>query len=340
MDINVLGIDIAKNIFQLCAVNKKGEIIKEQTIKRNTLLTRVKELAPKQIAMEACGGANYWAREFEKLNINVKLIAPQYVKPFVKGNKNDKQDARAIVEAAQRPTMRFVSPKTVDQQVKQTLLRIREGYLEMRTKITNQVRGLLAEYGVTIAKSINQMRLALPKCFDRTANTGLSAETKTLLEMQYNFLVTLDNNISDCDKQIKIMANEDEACQRLQGIEGVGQITALAIVSLVGNNPHEFKNGRHFAAYLGLVPKQRSSGGKHALLGISKRGDNYVRKLLIHGGRSVTRTAENKTDQGSLWVTRLKRERGSNKAAVAVANKNARIIISMLKSGQPYQQAA
>lgn len=339
MNINVLGIDIAKNIFQLCGVNTRGEIVKEQAVKRDKLLAKVNALSPKVIAMEACGGANYWAHQFSQMSIEVKLIAPQYVKPFVKGNKNDKQDARGIVEASQRPTMRFVTPKTPEQQDKQSLLRIRAGYIEMRTKVSNQLRGLLAEYGITFAQGSKQVRVGLPIIFDRDLNNGLSGELKALLEMQYTFFLALDANIQQCDKQIVHMVKKDETCQRLQAIEGVGEITALAITALVGD-AREFKNGRHFSAYLGLVPRQCSSGGKQRLFGITKRGDSYVRTLLVHGGRAVTRFAEKKDDARSCWASRIKRERGVNKAAVAVANKNARIILAMLKSGEAYRKAA
>lgn len=339
MNINVLAIDLAKTNFQLCAVDKRGQIVKEQVVKRDKLLATVEKLSPKVIAMEACGGSNHWARAFAKLSIEVKIIPAYYVKPFVKGNKNDTQDARAIAEAAQRPTMRFVSPKSLAQQDKQSLLRIREGYIEMRTKVSNQVRGLLAEYGIVVRRCLRQLRIALPRCYDCEADNGLSPQVKAMLEMQYHFLVSIDKNIAQCDKQITTIAKTDEQCQRLQQIEGVGELSAVAITTLVGE-VKMFKNGRHFAAYLGLVPRQHSSGGKQTLLGISKRGDRYVRSLLIHGGRAVTRVCDNKTDKRSLWVSRIKRERGVNKAAVAVANKNARIILGMLKSGEPYRKVS
>lgn len=257
----------------------------------------------------------------------------------MKSNKNDKQYARGIAKASQRPTMNFVSPKTIEQQDMQSLLRIREGYIAMRVKVCNQIRGLLAEYGVTIPKSIKQVRAKLPIVFDRDVNNGLTEQIKALLEMQYSMLLVLDENIDCCDIDVAKLAFSNDACKRLQAIEGVGQLTAITVVSVVGNGA-AFKNGRHFSAYLGLVPRQHSSGEKHRLQGISKRGDDYIRQLLVHGGRSVARIADKKKDTRSLWVTRLKQERGYNKAAVAVANKNARIMLSMIKSGENYRKAA
>src|SRR6056300_93795 len=339
MNINVLAIDIAKNVFQLCAVDQNGKILKEKKVTRAKLIETVNAWSPAKIAMEACGSANYWSREFESRDIEVNLISPQYVKLFVKGNKNDKQDARAIAEAVQRPSMNFVSAKTVEQQDMQSLLRIREGYLEMRTKICNQIRGLLAEYGIIVAKGVNNLRNQLPSIFDSKVGNGLTARMKGYLEMQYTLLLTLDEKIDMADIEIKQLAKENDNCRRIQAIEGVGEITAVAIVSHIGNGS-AFKNGRHLSAYLGLVPKQQSSGNKQQLLGISKRGDKHIRKLLVHGGRSVVRVAEKKNDQRSCWVKRIKNERGTNKANVAVANKNARIILAMLKSGEEYRKAA
>ena len=339
MNINVLAIDLAKNVFQLCGVDDKGKIIKEKKVNRSVLLEHVQSLQPAIIVMEACGSANYWSRELSQRDFNVKLISPQYVKPFVKGNKNDKQDARAIAEAAQRPTMNFVSPKTLEQQDMQSLLRIREGHIEMRTKTCNQIRGLLAEYGITVPQGVHKLRTVLPSIFDKAIDNGVTAQMKDWIEMQYNTLLAFDENIDRCDIDIERIAQSNEACQRIMKIEGVGKISAVAIIADIGNGS-EFKNGRHLSAFLGLVPRQHSSGNKDRLLGISKRGDKHIRTLLIHGGRSVVNHVDNKKDVRSLWAKRIKDERGRNKATVAVANKNARIILAMLKSGEDYRQAA
>lgn len=339
MNINLLAIDLAKNVFQLCGVDSNGKILKEKKVSRAQLLENVQSLQPTVIAMEACGSANYWVRELSHRGFTVKLISPQYVKPFVKGNKNDKQDARAIAEAAQRPTMNFVSPKTLEQQDMQSLLRIREGYIEMRTKTCNQIRGLLAEYGITVPQGVHKLRAVLPSIFDKATDNGVTAQMKDWIEMQYNTLLVFDEKIDRCDIGINGIAQSNEACQRIMKIEGVGKISAVAVVADIGNGS-EFKNGRHLSAFLGLVPKQHSSGNKDKLLGISKRGDKHVRRLLIHGGRSVVNNVDNKNDGRSLWIKRIKNERGRNKAAVAVANKNARIILAMLKSGEEYRQVA
>jgi len=286
MNINLVSIDIAKNVFQLCGVDENGKIVREKKVRRAQLRTTIIEWQPKMIAMEACGSANYWTREFQSLEIEVKLISPQFVKPFVRGNKNDQQDARAIVEACQRPMMSFVSPKTVEQQDMQSLLRIREAYVETRTKICNQTRGLLAEYGVTVPKGIAKLRAKLPEIFDRKVENNLTQQMKEWIEMQYTLLLTLDENIDSCDIDVSRIATQNENCQRIQAIEGVGEVTAVAIVGHVGNGS-EFKNGRHLSAYLGLVPRQYSSGEKQQLHGISKRGDKHLRKLLVHGGECV-----------------------------------------------------
>ena len=200
---------------------------------RSKLLNEVIQLSPDVVAMEACGGANHWAREYQSRGIQVKLISPQFVKPYVRVNKNDKRDARAIAEACQRPNMNFVSGKTVEQQDMQSLLRIREVYVEMRTKIGNQTRGLLAEYGIVVAKGINKLRAKLPELFDIKAEDGLTAQMKEWFEMQYTLLLTVDEKIDSCGVDIKRLVSQNESCERLQKIEGVGEITSLAIVAHV-----------------------------------------------------------------------------------------------------------
>lgn len=338
MHINVLAIDIAKSVFQLCGVDHHGKIIKEKRVSRQRLLTTIHQFNPEVVVMEACGGANHWARQLISRGYQVKLIAPQYVKPFLKGNKNDMRDARAIAEAASRPTMPFVSAKTIEQQDIQSLLRIRESYVEIRIKICNQLRGLLAEYGIIVCKSVAKLRAKLPSIVDKLNDNGLSDQIKEWLEMQYHTLLFLEEKLDSCNIDITRLVKQHESCQRLKQIEGVGDISALTVVSQIGDGA-EFKNGRHLSAYLGLVPRQHSSGEKCQLGRITKRGDRYLRKLLIHGGRAVVRCVDKKQDARSRLIKRIKDERGSNKAAVAVANRNARIILAMLKSGEPYRKA-
>lgn len=340
MNIKRLAVDLAKDVFQLYGVDSNGHKVLEKRItSREKFSEFVAKLSPCEIVMEACGSSNYWARKFISYGSDVKLISPQYVKPYIQRNKNDFRDSKGIMEASFWQGMPYVKPKTEEQQDMQSLLRIRNNYLEMRTCISNQIRGLMKEYGVFVKEGYKNLCALLPDIVARDNVTGLSPIMKDLIEGQYVMLLMFDEKIADLDMQIKQRANDNKACQRLQSIEGIGPITALAIVALVGNG-EGFKNGRHFAAYLGLVPKQHSSGNRECLLGISKRGDNYVRELLIHGGRAVSRTCSKKTDARSCWVNRIKEQGGFNKAAVAVANKNARIAMAMLLTGQEYKKTA
>jgi transposase len=290
--------------------------------------------------MEACGGAHYWSRKFKQYGHEVKLISPQFVKPFVKGNKNDYQDAEAIVEASSRPSMRYVSPKTIEQQDMQGLLRMRESCMVMRTQLVNQLRGLLIEYGITAPKGLSHIRKLLAELLGKEAReVGISLFFKELLRQQYELFQTLDKQIKAFDKEVDSVVKREAACQDVEKIPGVGPVSALALVSSIGD-PNDFKNGRHFSAFLGLVPKQHSSGGKSRLLGISKRGNSYVRQVLIHGARAVIAKAHNKTDAMSRWVMQVEARRGRNCAVVALANKNARIALSLLKHQSDYKKAS
>lgn len=338
MNITTIGIDIAKDVFELCGIDEAGKVSLRKRLARNKLVEYVANLPACELVMEACGSSNYWGRIFEGLGHKVKLIAPQYVKPFVKGNKNDSQDAEGIVIASKAPGMRFVTIKTVEQQDLQSLLRVREGHIDTRIKIGNQLRGLLAEYGIVMKQGLSQLRKVLPSLFDREKENKLSELMKQLLETQYNFLLMVDEQIASCDIKLAMLAKEHEPCQRLMEIEGIGVITATALYALVGNG-EGFENGRHLSAFLGLVPRQHSSGGKERLLGISKRGDNFVRRMFIHGARSVVLWSKKKTDEKSTWINQLKDRAGMNKACVAVANKNARIAMAILLSGERYKKA-
>ena len=285
--------------------------------------------------MEACGGANYWAREIKALGHEVKLIAPQYVKPYVKGNKNDYNDAEAIAEAAQRPTMRFVPIKSVEQQDIQNLHRQRERIKKARTALVNQVRGLLAEYGIVINKGVAAVRKGLPELLEDAEN-GLTMRSRELFADLFEELRLLDERFKQSEKQIEASNRGNEVCQRLDEILGIGPITASATYAAAGNGK-DFVNGRHFSAWIGLVPGQHSTGGKPTLLGISKRGNVYLRTLFIHGARAVLRHSANKTDRFSLWAQALLERRGHNKACVAVANKMARMAWVIMARGENYR---
>ena len=336
MDITILGIDLSKEVFQLHGVNQAGKAILRRTIRRSKLLEFIANLPPCLIVMEACGSANYWARKFKERDHHVKLISPQFVKPFVKGNKNDYPDAEAIVEAASRPSMRYVSPKTLEQQDMQSLLRIRESSIQMRTLVSNQLRGLLAEYGIAIPRGLSKLRSWLVNLMDSLDDFTLTTDFKQLLTVQYTLLLNLDEHIKELDKKVELIAAQRFDCQKVKQVPGVGPVTAVALAATIGN-PNDFKNGRHFAAFLGLVPRQHSSGGKERLLGISKRGDRYLRQLLIHGARSVLTRIDKKQDARSHYFKNLKLRIGMNKTAVALANKNARTVLAMLLKNEDFK---
>lgn len=338
MKITTIGLDIAKSIFHLYAVNKMGRFVKRKQLKRAQLLAYFARLEPCVIAMEACGGANHWARQMQALGHEVKLIAPQYVKPFVKGNKNDYNDAEAIAEAAQRPTMRFVPIKCVEQQDIQNLHRQRERIKKNRTALANQLRGLLAEYGIVINKGIVAVRQAMPGILEDGDN-GLTMRARELFADLLEELRLVDEQFKHSEKQIELSNTGNETCQRLDEILGIGPITASAAYA-AGGDGKDFVNGRHFSAWIGLVPGQHSTGGKPTLLGISKRGNVYLRTLFIHGARAVLQHIAGKTDRFSLWAQALVERRGHNKACVAVANKMARMAWVIMARGERYRPAA
>jgi len=336
--VNNVGIDLAKNVFHLVGTDTRGTILWRKRLARNALMPFMAQLPPVTIGMEACGGSHYWARQFRQQGHDVKLMAPQFVKPYVKSNKNDMRDAEAIAEAVTRPTMRFVPIKEVDQQDIQALHRIRARLMKERTALINEMRGLLGEYGIVLPKGVTQLRKGLlGKLEEEQAKlTPLSEE---LFHRLFNELVKLEEQIAYYDAKLKAMATSHPECLRLLTIPGIGPLSATALVAAM-RDASAFKNGRQFAAWLGLVPRQHSTGGQTNLLGISKRGDSYLRKLLIHGARATLRWADLKTDRRSQWIRELIARRGSNRAAVAVANKNARIVWALLSRGGVYQEAA
>lgn len=283
--------------------------------------------------MEACGSAHYWARTLTGFGHTVKLMAPQFVKPYVKTNKNDMADAEAICEAVSRPNMRFVPAKTKEQQAILSVHRARQGFVKARTAQGNQIRGVLSEFGIVINRGLSSIFRQLPEVLDNDDN-GLPLAMRQLIERLLEHLKRLDYQVKELEKQIQQWHQKSEASQRIAAIPGIGPITASAIVATVGN-AREFKNGRQLAAWIGLVPRQHSSGGKQQLLGISKRGDTYLRTLLIHGARAVVRFIENKANEKN-WLYNVTTRRNKNIAAVALANKNARTIWAMLVHKRTY----
>jgi transposase len=337
-EISVLGIDLAKNVFQLHGNDSNGRAVLKKQLKREKLLSFIANIPPCVIAMEACSSANYWAREFQKLGHTAKLIAPQFVKPFVKSNKNDQADAEAIAEAASRPNMRFVPVKQTWQQDIQCIHRIRQRLVRGRVAAINELHGLLMEYGIALPKSEARFFEELASVL-APESEKLSADVKQTFALLLDELNATDERIERLNKKIVLISKTNEICKRLQTIPGVGPKTATAVLASVADAT-VFKNGRQFSAWLGLVPRQSSSGGKDLLLGISKRGDVYLRCLLVHGARSVIRTADTKKDRLSQWALEKEKTRGTNRAIVAVANKNARIIWSLMKSGETYKSKA
>lgn len=333
-NIKVLGIDLAKDIFQLHGVDVAGKQVLKKRIERNKLHEYIGNLTPCTIVMEACGGSNYWARVFQKNGHTVKLISPQFVKPFVKTNKNDANDAEAIVEAASRPSMHFVPIKQVEQQDIQCLHRVRSRLIKNRTALINEIRGLNLEYGIAIPMGAQKVKSHLLSIIG-DQNNELTVLSRELMQELHDELIETETRLKTLEKKIKLICKENDQCRRILSIPGIGELTATAIVAAVPN-ANEFKNGRHMSAWLGLVPRQSSSGNKQVLLGISKRGDKYLRTLLIHGARSALNHYKNTDTKYGVWLNNKKTSLSFNKAAVALANKNARIIWVLLKTGKEF----
>ena len=336
MKLSRVGIDLAKNVYQLHGVDRSGKTVFKRRLKRHQWLKVLLDKTDPgcEIGMEACTGAHYWARELQSRGYTVKLMAPQFVKPYVKSNKNDARDAEAICEAMSRENMRFVTVKRVEQQDIQATHRVRAELITQRTAKANQIRGLVAEYGLVAPKSLSSLRAAIP-CWLEDAENGLTDDFRTLLHGVWGDLLGLDERVGEMDQIIKRLAANNEDCVRLQQLRGVGPMTATAMVATVGD-ASQYRKGRQMAAAIGITPKQHSSGDKDRLLGISKRGDVYLRMLMIHGARSVVAGAKHKDDRLSRWVTGIARKRHPNVAAVALANKTARMAWAMLRHKTDY----
>ncbi|MEL6415573.1 MAG: IS110 family transposase [Pseudomonadota bacterium] len=337
MEIVRIGLDLAKSIFEVHGVNAKDEAVLKKTLRRDAVTQFFADLPPCIVGMEACSGSHYWAKVFADLGHEVRLISPQFVTPYVKSNKNDRNDAEAICEAIGRPSMRFVPVKSAEQLEIQAVHRIRQRLVSDRTRLVNQIRGLLAEQGLVVARDISRIRLALSRIADGVDHMLGALLVELVCDVREE-LSELDQRIATYTKRIRDLFRSNEMCQRIGRIEGIGPITATALVAAVGDRTC-FQNGRQFAAWLGLVPKQRSSGGKSRLFGISKRGDRYLRTLLIHGARAVLAKAGGKTDARSLWIGRMRDRRHPNVVAVALANKNARIVWAVLSGRTKHQSA-
>lgn len=334
-DITLLGIDIAKNVFQIIGVDRHHKEVLKKRMSRAQLEAFIGSLPRCSILMESCGGSNHWGRVFSAMGHEVKLISPQHVTPYVANHKNDYKDTEAIIEAGTRPRTKFVSIKTIAQQDMQSILRIRERLVGDRISLSNQIRGLLLEYGIDIAKGFGYLKEKISELLD-PSNERLSEQMKEVLSDCYEEFKELSQRIAHYDKKVEGISKEHELTRLLRTIPGVGPVSALALYAAFGNGS-QFKNGRQMAAHIGLVPKQHSSGERQVLLGITKKGNADLKQLLIHGGRAVVLHAKKKTDWRSQWVNELTSRKHSNVVATAVANRIARIAWAVLSSGKPYQ---
>ncbi|MCC7100039.1 MAG: IS110 family transposase [Rubrivivax sp.] len=333
MKLTTIGIDLAKNVFQVHGADDRGRTVLRKQLKRAQMLPFFAKLAPCKIGLEACGSAHYWARKLQALGHTVHLIAPQYVKPFVKRNKNDVVDAAAICEAVMRPDMPTVPIKNAEQQAILSVHRARQGFVKARTAQANQIRGLLAEYGFVLPQGIGHIAQRVPAIIEDGEN-DLPGSFRLLIARLLDHLKELDRQVGELAAEIQLWHRQNAASQKLAAIPGLGPLGATAIVASIGD-ARNFKNGRQLAAWLGIVPRQHSTGGKPTLLGISKRGDAYLRTLLIHGARAVIRAAEHKAD-ADPWLKELLARRNKNVVAVALANRNARTIWALLAHDRQY----
>ena len=336
MKLSYVGVDLAKNVFQLHGVNRSGKAMWCRRLRRHQWIRVLLETVEPGcvIGMEACTGAHHWARELQAHGYAVKLIPPQFVKPYVKSNKNDANDAEAICEAISRPHMRFVAVKSVEQQDIQATHRVRTEIKDHRNAKANQIRGLVAEYGLVAPQTLPALRRAIPGWLEDAEN-GLTDYFRSLLHGLWVDLLSLEDRIKELDKEITRLANSNDVTRRLQQLRGVGPMVATALVATVGTG-EQYRKGRQMAAALGLTPRQSSSGDKYRLLGISKRGDAYLRTLLIHGARAVVSQAKHRDDPLSRWATNIAKRKHTNVAAVALANKTVRMAWAMLRNETDY----
>jgi len=331
---SVLGVDIAKNVFQLHGLDKNGEVSLKKRLSRARFITFMAQLPPCFIGLEACGGAHHWGRYLTSLGHEIKLMSPKLVKAYVNGNKNDAADAKACCEAATRGHVRNVLIKTEEQQAILLLHKTRSRLLKQRVQLSNHIRGNLYEFGIIVAKGEAAFRTRIIELLD---NSTLLPQVKSVLIDAYEEYVILSKRVKEYKKKIEQLVKQDKDSRRLLTIPGFGPLSASAFACLVKDQP--FTKGRQAAAWIGLTPKEHSSGEKRQLLGISKRGHRYLRSLLVHGARSSVKEAMKKTEpnQREAWIQRLVLERGYNKGVVALANKNARIAWAMLGQQQEYQ---
>lgn len=334
MKITTIGLDIAKRFFHVVCCNEQGRLVKKKMLKRAQVLSFFQQHTTCLVALEACATSHFWAREIRKCGHQIKLIPPQHVKVFLVGNKNDYNDALAISVASKQHHIKSVCIKSVEQQDNQAQHKARELAVRQRTALCNQIRGLTAEYGIILNQGVNTIRKSIPLILE-DENTGLSGAFKAVLKQLETQLSNLDSCIETYSTLIVETAKNNDICQRIQTIPGFGPMVSSAYFNEVGNGSN-YKRGRDVSASLGIVPRQHSSGGKDTLLGISKRGNSYLRCLLIQGAKAVVSRAKTKNDKLSQWINRLVQTRGHNRACVAYANKMARMAWAISASGESY----
>lgn len=336
--VTTVGLDLAKSVFQVHAADRDGRPVVRKKLRRGQIHGFFAGLSPCLIGLEACASAHYWARELQALGHKVRLIPPQYVKPFVKRNKNDAADAEAICEALARPTMRFAAVKSAEQQSVLTLHRARELLVRQRTMLINALRGHCGEFGIVVAQGASKVT-ALIEMIEYPEDERFPALARAALGPLVEQLRMAQIQILDLEKKLMAWHRTNEASRRLEAIPGVGVITATALVATIGD-ASQFHSGRQLAAWLGLVPRQHSSGGKERLGRISKRGDGYIRRLLVHGARADLRWSKHRKERRSIWQESLLARRPTNVVLVAMANKTARVVWAMLSRGEPFRSEA
>src|SRR6201987_2963548 len=335
MEIRTIGIDLGKTVFHLVGVNARGEVVVRKKCSRTQLLRFTSNLRACLVGMEACGGSHFLGRALREQGHDVRLMPAQYVKPYVKTNKNDYIDAEAIAEAVTRPTMRFVPIKTDDQLDLQSLHRVRERWVKGRTAVINQIRGLLLERGITMRKGRKPLEASLPHILEDAENKLSGAFRPLLIQLRVE-MQHLHRQIEECDQLIARIASELEPCRRLIAIPGIGPVIATATIAAIGNGA-AFKKGRGFAAWLGVVPGEHSTGGKQTLTDTSRRGNRYLRKLFVQGAHAVLQKRRTQSTGLSTWLAKLTTRKRIQVAAVALANKLARMVWAVLAKGEAYR---
>lgn len=332
MHATTIGLDLAKSVFQVHGIDAHAKLVVAKRLRRDAVLGFFANLPPCVVGMEACATAHHWARAIARFGHTVRVMPPQYVKPYVKRQKNDRADAEAICEAVQRPTMRFVPVKSEDQQSILVLHRVRETLVHQKTQLINALRGHLAEFGIVAPQGAHKVAELTARLAD-PGEERVPALAKAVLHTLVDQLRDTERRIRDLDHHLIEQAKQDDVCRRLMTIPGIGPIIATALMATLGDAT-DFTSGRHLAAWLGLVPRQTSSGGKERLGGISKAGDGYLRRMLVHGARSVMRWQRTT----SPWIAQLLKRRPVNVVVVALANKMARIAWAVMTRTETYRR--